>query len=405
MFRHAENWAEVRDVVGPTVQVMLSAGADDLPRFLLSRRGVFDGIIVCRPHNMQTFLDAAGADRPGLIGHARLIYDAEAVFAARALLEAQTRGESIPEQRDTIAQEIALTHAADEVLSVSSAELEMLRQHGVNNVTLLGHALDDQPTQTPFTEREGFVFLGAVPDDRSPNADSLLWFAREVLPLLRERMGQPRLKLKVIGRVEAEAIQALDGEAFELLGQKTDLSLALSGARVMVVPTRYAAGLPHKVHQGAMLGLPMVVTELIRRQLGWEANGEVLTASEPLAFAEACARLNADAELWAYQRERALQRARAECAPELFRQTIRDLLAAMPTLARSTPLIEAKPRFVGRPEEDDASLAVPFAYPPSLLVGSPRIAVICHLHYAELGAEVLSYLAQHPFHRRFVFVD
>jgi len=398
MFRHAENWAEVRAVTGPTVQVMLRAGADDLHRFLLSRREAFDGIIICRPHNMQAFLDAAGADRPGLIGHARLIYDAESVFAARAALEAEARGESIPEPSSAIAQEIALTHAADEVLSVSSGELEILRKHGVSNASLLGHALDDETTQTPFLEREGFVFLGAVPDDRSPNADSLLWFAQEVLPLLRERMGQPQLRLKVVGRVEAQAIQALDGKAFELIGQKPDLGSVLSLARVMVVPTRYAAGLPHKVHHAAILGVPMVVSELIRRQLGWEADGEVLIGSDPLAFAEACARLHAHSELWAGLRERALQRARAECSPELFRRTIRRLLAAMPAPALTNPTIEAKPRFVGRLEDEDASLAVPFGYPPSLHPGpSPRVAVICHLYHAELGAEVLSYLRNIPF--------
>ena len=397
MFRHAENWAEARAVTGPTVQVMLRAGADDLRRFLLSRRGAFDGIIVCRPHNMQAFLEAAGADRPGLLGHARLIYDAESVFAARAALAAEARGESISEPSKAIAQEIALSHAADEVLSVSSGELEILRKHGVGNVSLLGHALDDETTQTPFHEREGFVFLGAVPDDQSPNADSLLWFAREVLPLLRERMGQPQLRLKVVGRVEAQAIRALDGDAFELIGQKPDLGSMLSLARVMVVPTRYAAGLPHKVHHAAILGVPMVVTELIRRQLGWEANGEVLTGSGPLAFAEACARLHANSELWTGLRERALQRARAECSPELFRRTIRRLLAAMPAPTLSDPPIEAKPRFVGRLEEEDASLAVPFGYPPSLLAAPPHIAVICHLHHAELGAEVLSYLRNIPF--------
>ena len=121
-----------------------------------------------------------------------------------------------------------------------------------------------------------------------------------------------------------------------------------------------------------MLGVPMVVTELIRRQLGWEANGEVLTGSEPLAFAEACARLHANSELWAGLRERALQRATGGVSPELFRRTIRRSPRGYAGSGAVHPPIEAKPRFVGRLEEEDASLAVPFGYPPSLLAAIRR---------------------------------
>ncbi len=88
MFRHRETWADVRRVLDPAVQVMLHAAADQLRPFLQSRRGVFDAILVCRPHNMQALLDAVGGDRDLLDG-VQVIYDAEAVFARRTLLEAR----------------------------------------------------------------------------------------------------------------------------------------------------------------------------------------------------------------------------------------------------------------------------------------------------------------------------
>lgn len=409
MFRHREEWAEVRRVVGPTVQVMIHGGADDLRSFLESRVGEFDAVLVCRPHNMQSFLDAAGADRQRLLAGGKLIYDAEAVFARRAIMEAATAGKAVPEDDAgrLVAQEIALAYAADEVLSVSASELQTFQQHGAKSVRLLGHALDEQPTPAPFEARDGFVFFGAVADENSPNADALRWFALEVLPLLRERLGRSDLRLKVAGSVQAESVRVLDGDRLDLFGQVPDLAPEVASARVMVVPTRFAAGIQHKVHQAAALGVPMVVTDLIREQMGWEAEQEVLSASDPAGFAEACARLHEDATLWMRIRDGALDRVRAECSPERFRRTVRELLAAVPApppgplaparLVPSAAPSHAEPGFVGRPEEEDASASAPFGYPPAVLAEPPRIAAVCHLFHPEVAGELLYHLGNIPF--------
>jgi GT2 family glycosyltransferase len=409
-FRHREDWAEVRRVVGPTIRVMVRAGADDLRPFLEARGGEFDAVLVCRPHNMQSFLDAAGADRERVLAGAKLIYDAEAVFARRVIMEAGTEGRAVPddEARGLIAREIALAYAADEVLSVSTAELQAFQQHGAKSVRLLGHALDEAPTEAPFAARDGFVFFGAVPDDNAPNADSLRWFAREVLPPLRERLGRADLRLRVAGLVHAESVRALDGDALDLVGQVPDLAPAMASARVMVVPTRFAAGIPHKAHQAAALGVPMVVTDLIREQLRWDAGQELMAASDPAGFAEACARVHEDAALWERIRYGALERVRAECSPERFRRTVREVLAAVPAAmpgplapARPGPAApapaEAEPGFVGRPEEEDASVAVPFGYPPAVLAEPPRIAAVCHMFHPEVAEEALAHLRNIPF--------
>ena len=40
--------------------------------------------------------------------------------------------------------------------------------------------------------------------------------------------------------------------------------------RLFVAPARFAAGAPYKVYEAASFGLPVVATELLREQLGWE---------------------------------------------------------------------------------------------------------------------------------------
>ncbi len=406
MFRHLGDWPAARRIAGPEVQVMIHAATEDLRRFLVSRHGEFEGVLVCRPHNMQALLEAVGPDRKTLLGHARLIYDAEAVFARRAILEAETEGQIVPaaEARDRVAQEVALTQAADQVLSVSAAELDVFQRHGVKSVSLLGHALDVAPTATPFAQRHGFIFFGAISDERAPNADAVHWFVREVLPILRDRLGQRDLRLRVAGRVSAESILALDGEDVSLLGQVPDLAAELETARVMVIPTRFAAGIPHKAHQAAAYGVPMVVTDLIREQLGWQPGTEFLAASDALGFADACARLHQDEQAWDQVRRAALERVAAECSPERFRRTIREVLAAMPKCPAGVPhpareglLPPDDDIFVGRSEDDDASMAIPFSYPPAVLATLPHVAVVCHMFHPEVAAEAALYMRNLPF--------
>ena len=48
--------------------------------------------------------------------------------------------------------------------------------------------------------------------------------------------------------------------------------------RVFVAPTRFAAGAPYKVYEAASFGIPVVTTELLRRQLGWRHQEELLAA-------------------------------------------------------------------------------------------------------------------------------
>ena len=97
-------------------------------------------------------------------------------------------------------------------------------------------------------------------------------------------------------------------------------------ARLVVVPTRFAAGIPHKVHQAAALGVPVVATELIATQVGWEDGRELLAAGDAVGFADACARLFSDEALWRRLRRDALERCRRDCSPAQFRRTIRELL-------------------------------------------------------------------------------
>ncbi len=407
MFRHPETWDGVRRAVGTAVEVFIRAQADQLGMFLRSRRGHYDAVLVCRPHNMRALQAVLDAE-PELLGDTAILYDAEAIFARRDLIRDALLGREVPpdEARQMVADEVALALPARAVTSVNPVEQSVFRQHGVEPVFLLGMPATVDPAVAPFSERADIVFLGAIHDDNAPNADSVRWFAAEILPRVRRALGED-VRLKVVGLNQAATVAALDGAEVELLGQVEDLRPVFERARIMVVPTRFAAGTPQKLLQAAALGVPTVVTGLIAEQTGWEPRRDLLAGSTAEEFAAACVELYRDEALWSTVRAGALARVEEECSPASFRKAVRQLLALVPARDRATagvPAVPAsgddeggEPGFVGRPAEADYSLAVPFSYAPAPLRDPPSVAVVCHLFYPELAAEIGGYLRSLPF--------
>jgi glycosyltransferase involved in cell wall biosynthesis len=97
-------------------------------------------------------------------------------------------------------------------------------------------------------------------------------------------------------------------------------------ARVFVAPTRYAAGIPIKAHEAASFGVPLVVSNLIGEQLGWQHGNECLMAETPIAFAGECCRLYQDANLWERLRTNALLRVINELSDEVFDKAVASVI-------------------------------------------------------------------------------
>jgi O-antigen biosynthesis protein len=335
MFAQLETRERLRATLDPGIEVMLGHDSSSLRDFLAERRNHYDAVLVCRPHNMRRFRAAIGEDRAQL-GDAVLLYDAEAIFSLREITQSRLTDKPVSEERarQMVADEIALTAGVDAVLAVSAGEKQIFEAHGAGPVHVLGHAIAPEPGTRPFAERDGFLFVGALQSDDSPNADSLRWFAAEVLPRLRNVFGDP-LRLQVVGQCQAPSVRALDGEAIDLLGRVEDLRPIFDKVRVMVAPTRFGGGVPHKVHQAAAYGVPVVATALIAAQLGWQDGHDLLVASSAENFAEACIRLHCDEALWTRIRQNALDRCTTECAPDAFRQGVRAILDMIPGRRRA----------------------------------------------------------------------
>lgn len=134
------------------------------------------------------------------------------------------------------------------------------------------------------------------------------------------------MTLNIVGTVESEAIKALASPHVVLHGPVPDLAAVYDRSRLLVAPTRYAAGVPRKVHDAAAHGLPCVVTELIASLLGWTHEEAVLVGRDADAFADQVVRLYTDEAVWRRIRAGALQKLETDCAPAAFDTAVGRLL-------------------------------------------------------------------------------
>jgi len=218
----------------------------------------------------------------------------------------------------------------DKIVTVNEAEAGLLRRLGLPGVSVIGHTRPIRPTPRPFAERSGMLFVGAIHHMDSPNYDSLCWFVDEVLPLIARQLTW-QTRLTVVGYTGADVSldRFRDHPRVTLRGAVTDLEPLYNAHRVFVAPTRIAAGVPYKVHEAASFGLPVVATDLLRRQLGWEDGVELLAAgaADPAAFARNVVAVQRDEALWLRLRDAALKRVRQDNNREVYAAAITDVLS------------------------------------------------------------------------------
>ena len=114
--------------------------------------------------------------------------------------------------------------------------------------------------QEDFAKREGLLFVGGFA--HPPNADAVLWFAKEIFPYIREQL--PDIKFYVVGSKVTDEIKALEqpGNGIIIKGFVSEEELAnlYASCKVVVVPLRYGAGVKGKVVEAIYNGAPIITT-------------------------------------------------------------------------------------------------------------------------------------------------
>jgi glycosyltransferase involved in cell wall biosynthesis len=296
-----------------TVEVMHNMSFPQLRDFLADREGYYSVIWICRTSNFCLIKDHL----EGYAASSKIILDTEAISAVRDWSRSIAKsGEKPFDLCSNAAEEMKGAARCAFLVAVNDTEAGILRNLGHARVTTLGHLLQLHPTRRRFEDRSGMLFVGAIHAVESPNYDSLCWFVDEVLPRIEEQLGwETRLTIAGFTAPDIDVARFRDHPRVTLRGTIADLEPVYDSHRIFVAPTRFAAGIPYKLHEAASYGVPIVTTELLRSQLGW-ANGTDLLATDllnPQEFAQLCTKLYSSEELWTSVREAAMKRVALEC--------------------------------------------------------------------------------------------
>jgi len=132
------------------------------------------------------------------------------------------------------------------------------------------------PDDTPL------VMVGTM--DYRPNVDGAIWFAEEVLPLVRERLANARFY--VVGAKPAAALM-LPRDGVVVTGRVDDVRPYVAHAAAVVAPLKLARGVQNKVLEGLAMRKPVVATGPASRGLELAPGFDCWVEDEPERFADA----------------------------------------------------------------------------------------------------------------------
>lgn len=277
-------------------------------------------VIASFPHVASSIIPLARRHAPG----ARVLYDMVDFHALRMEREARLHDDKslLKEAQRMRKRELSLIRKADTTLAITEDErravLEAAPKASIEVLPNVFRIPSDVPAGPEG--RDGLLFVGGF--WHKPNADAVLWFAREVWPLVQA--AAPDVTLRIAGNAPDSEVRALaDLPGVEVLGYVEELKPLYDRSRVTIAPLRYGAGMKGKVGQSMVLGVPIVTTPVGAEGLGVRDGYDMLITQDAKEFAEATLRLLHDDALWLQLQQNARHTIAELCSFETVAQKLR----------------------------------------------------------------------------------
>lgn len=193
--------------------------------------------------------------------------------------------------------ELSVIEKADRTMVVSSAEQKILAQELPNSRVEIVHLMKDIPNYTKrlfFSKKCELLFIGGF--NHSPNVDAVLWFCKEIFPLILKEI--PYATLNIVGSNPPIEIQELATERVIVCGYVQNLDTYLHKATMTIAPIRFGAGQKGKILDSLLAGIPCVTTSIGAEGMNLLHDKEVLIADTAEDFAKLVLRLYKNKKLW-----------------------------------------------------------------------------------------------------------
>jgi polysaccharide biosynthesis protein PslH len=189
-------------------------------------------------------------------------------------------------------------HRVDHVVAVSDVDRKVFTEFiPPEKITVIPTGVDTEyfsPADPAFELPNTLVFTGSM--DWRPNEDAILYFAREILPLVRDEV--PDIALWVVGRTPSRAIRNLEAQHPEIhvTGTVDDVRPYIAKASVYIVPIRVGSGTRLKIFEAMSMAKAVVSTPIGAEGLPVAHSENILLAASKEEFADSVLTLLRSAE-------------------------------------------------------------------------------------------------------------
>jgi len=279
-----------------------------------------DVAIISRPHNMHYYMPVVKETQP----QAKIIYDTEALWYRRYDLQLKVTGK-LPGWAYRY-DELGLARAVDLCWVVNHEEKKILEDNGVKKVKVLAHALNIHEAGKTFENRNDFLVVGGILEEDSSNEDALWYYLDSAWEQVRIGSGAV---INITGKATSPRLVNHKFNGVNLMGHVDNLVPLYESHRVFVASTRFATGIPWKVHEAMANGIPCVISKLLADQLRVKPGKEALVANTPKEFITKSIKLYTDSNLWSRVREDAFELVKRDCDPVNFKGIIQATLSEL----------------------------------------------------------------------------
>lgn len=252
--------------------MLLPFAEQEALEYIKSIMAKIDAVWVSRPHNMDKLI-ARGWLSLFKEHNIPVIYDAEALFSEREKLRCDLKG--LVYDAEVESNEFKLIESANVVVTVSESEREKITSKIEKDVYIIGHPCKKKTIVKK--ESNEILFVGNLMGDslESPNVDSVDCF----LESYQEVLEKNNITLILVGKVDENNKARWQSSNVLVEGGVDSLDKYFETALCTIAPTRFAAGIPHKIHESLSRSTPVLATELILEQCGFELSdaGGLLT--------------------------------------------------------------------------------------------------------------------------------
>jgi GT2 family glycosyltransferase/glycosyltransferase involved in cell wall biosynthesis len=321
-----DNLAKVMPYTGELqkrgIEVVYHPYVKKLSDYLISHGSSFDVVVLSRCDFARKHIADVRLHAP----QSRIIFDTVDLHFVREDSEARLTGN--PEARRKAQEKQRLEHElieqADETWVVSSLEQQLLQKKQPNkSIQVVSNIVDIPGSNRPFALRRDWLFIGGF--QHRPNIDAVLFFVKEIYPLLSEHLRDA--KFYIIGDKPPPEVAALATERIVVAGLQRDVRPFFDSVKLSVAPLRFGAGVKGKINQSMAFGVPVVATSMAIEGMELTDREDILVADEPEEFARVLIELYESEELWNRISENGVRKTRALYSTDAARRKLEFLFS------------------------------------------------------------------------------